>query len=52
MIVIEDIIDELKEINKMIDLHCNDEIDIMLSQYQSKRDRLILELEEEIKKLK
>ncbi len=50
--MIEDIIEEIKKINEIIDLHCNNEIDIMLSQYQAKRDQLILELEKEIKKLK
>lgn len=50
--MIQDIIEEIRKVNEMIDLHCNNEIDITLSQYKSIRDRLIFELEEEIEKLK
>jgi hypothetical protein len=50
--MIQDIIEEIRKVNEMIDLHCNNGIDITLSQYKSIRDRLIFELEKEIEKLK
>lgn len=50
--MIQDVIEEIKKVNKMIDFHStNNESDFMLKQYQSKRDQLISELEEELVKL-
>jgi DNA-binding Lrp family transcriptional regulator len=48
----KDIIEEIKKVNQMIDFHStNKDSDFMLKQYQSKRDQLISELEEELVKL-
>ena len=47
----KDIIEEIKKVNKMIDLHSTSDSDFMLKQYQFKRDQLISELEEELVKL-
>jgi hypothetical protein len=50
--MIKDIIEELKKVNQMIDLHStNKDNDLMLGQYQHKRDQLISELEIELVKL-
>jgi hypothetical protein len=49
--MIKDIIEEIKKVNQMIDLHTTNESDFMLKQYQFKRDQLISELEEELVKL-
>jgi hypothetical protein len=50
--MIKDIIEELKKVNQMIDLHStNKDNDLMLEQYQHKRDQLISELERELIKL-
>jgi hypothetical protein len=50
--MIQDIIEEIKRVNQMIDFHStNKDSDFMLKQYQSKRDQLISELEEELVKL-
>jgi DNA-binding Lrp family transcriptional regulator len=50
--MIQDVIEEIKKVNKMIDFYStNNESDFMLKQYQSKRDQLISELEEELVKL-
>ena len=49
--MIQDIIEEIKKVNQIIDLHSTNESDFMLKQYQSKRDQLISELEEELVKL-
>lgn len=49
--MIQDIIEEIKKVNQMIDLHSTNESDFMLKQYQFKRDQLISELEEELFKL-
>jgi hypothetical protein len=50
--MIKDIIEELKKVNQMIDLHStNKDNDLMLGQYQHKRDQLISEIEEELIKL-
>ena len=44
--MIQDIIEEIKKVNQMIDFHStNKDSDFMLKQYQSKRDQLISELE-------
>ncbi len=52
IIMIQDVIEEIKKVNKMIDFHStNNEGDFMLKQYQAKRDQLISELESEIEKL-
>ena len=40
-----DIIEEIKKVNQMIDLHSKNDTDFMLKQYQYKRDQLIDELE-------
>jgi hypothetical protein len=51
--MIRDIIEEIKKVNQMVDLHStNIDSDFMLKQYQSKRDQLISELEYELEKLK
>ena len=51
MIMIQDIIEEIKKVNTMVDLHSiNGEL--MLEQYKSMRERLFIELESEIEKLK
>jgi len=50
--MIQDIIEEIKKVNKMIDFHStNKDSDFMLKQYQSKRNQLISELEYELEKL-
>jgi hypothetical protein len=50
--MIQDVIEEIKNANQMIDLHStNKDDDFMLKQYQFKRDQLISELEEELFKL-
>jgi hypothetical protein len=50
--MIQDIIEEIKKVNQMVDLHStNKDSDFMLKQYQSKRDQLISELEYELEKL-
>jgi hypothetical protein len=50
--MIQDIIEEIKKVNQMIDLHSkNNDSDFMLIQYQHKRNQLISELEEELIKL-
>jgi DNA-binding Lrp family transcriptional regulator len=50
--MIQDIIEEIKKVNQMIDFHStNKDSDFMLKQYQAKRDQLISELEEELVKL-
>ena len=50
--MIKDIIEELKKVNQMIDLHStNKDNDLMLEQYQHKRDQLISELERELIRL-
>jgi hypothetical protein len=43
--MIQDIIEEIKKVNQMIDLHSKNDTDFMLKQYQHKRDQLIDELE-------
>ena len=49
--MIQDIIEEIKKVNTMVDLHSiNGEL--MLEQYKSMRERLFIELESEIEKLK
>ena len=50
--MIQDIIEEIKKVNQMIDFHStNNDSDFMLKQYQAKRDQLISELESELEKL-
>lgn len=49
--IIEDIIEEIKSLNHIIDIHSING-GIMLQQYKSKRDRLFTELESEIDNLK
>ena len=49
--MIQDIIEEIKKVNKMIDLHSING-GLMLEQYKSKRERLFVELESEIENLK
>jgi len=50
--MIRDIIEEIKKVNQMVDLHStNKDSDFMLKQYQSKRNQLISELEYELEKL-
>ena len=50
--MIKDIIEELKKVNQMIDLNStNKDNDLMLGQYQHKRDQLISELERDLIKL-
>jgi hypothetical protein len=60
--MIQDVIEEIKKVNQMIDarkrnglqfagLNSTNDIDFMLKQYQSKRDQLISELEQELVKL-
>jgi hypothetical protein len=50
--MIQDIIEEIKNVNQMVDLHStNNDDDFMLKQYQFKRDQLISELEKELFKL-
>ena len=49
--MIKDIIEEIKKVNQMIDLHSTSDGDFMLNQYQHLRDRLISELELETEKL-
>ena len=50
--MIQDVIEEIKNVNQMVDLHStNNDDDFMLKQYQFKRDQLISELEEELFKL-
>ena len=49
--MIKDIIEEIKKVNQMIDLHSTSDGDFMLNQYQQLRARLISELELETEKL-
>jgi hypothetical protein len=49
--MIQDIIEEIIKVNKMVDLHSVNG-GLMLEQYKSKRERLFVELESEIEKLK
>jgi hypothetical protein len=49
--MIQDIIEEIIKVNKMVDLHSINGR-LMLEQYKSKRERLFVELESEIEKLK
>lgn len=51
MIMIQDIIEEIKKVNKMIDLHSING-GLMLEQYKSMRESLFIKLESEIEKLK
>jgi len=48
--MIQDIILEIKKVNSMIDLHSIND-DLMLHQYRSMREKLFIELEEELVKL-
>jgi len=48
--MIQDIIEEIKAVNVMCDLHSTNPSDFMLKQYQFKRDQLIAELEKELLK--
>ena len=49
--MILDIIEEIKKVNTMVDLHSING-GLMLEQYKSKRERLFADLESEIEKLK
>jgi hypothetical protein len=49
--MIQDIIEEIKKVNQMIDLHSKNDTDFMLKQYQHKRDQLIDELEMNLVKI-
>jgi hypothetical protein len=49
--MIQDIIEEIKKVNTMVDLHSING-GLMLEQYKSGRERLFIELESEIEKLK
>lgn len=49
--MIQDIIERLKDVNRMIDIHSING-GIMLEQYKNIRDRLIFELESEIENIK
>jgi hypothetical protein len=46
-----DIIEEIRKVNQMIDLHSKNDTDFMLKQYQHKRDQLIDELERNLVKI-
>ena len=48
--MIQDIIEEIKKVNEMIDLHSING-GLMLHQYKSMREKLFIELEEELVKL-
>ena len=48
--MIHDIIEEIKKVNAMIDLHSING-GLMLHQYKSMREKLFIELEEELVKL-
>ena len=48
--MIQDIIEEIKKVNAMIDLHSING-GLMLHQYKSMREKLFIELEEELVKL-
>ncbi len=49
--MIQDIIEEIKKINQMIDQASTKDDDFLMKQYQYKRDKLMNELEEELLKL-
>ena len=49
--MIQDIIEEIKKVNQMIDLHSVNG-GLMLEQYKNRRERLFIELESEIENLK
>ena len=49
--MIQDIIEEIKKVNTMVDLHSING-GLMLEQYKSMRENLFIELESEIEKLK
>ncbi len=50
--MIKEIIEDIKNVNKMIDMHSNDKNDPILEQYQYKRDKTISELEIALESLK
>lgn len=41
-----DILEQIKDVNRMIDIHKNDEDDMMLSQYQYRKENFLRELKE------
>ena len=41
---IVDILEQIKDVNRMIELHKNDEDDLMLSQYQYRKENFLGEL--------
>lgn len=49
--MIKSVIEEIKEVNKMIDIHSKDESTLTLEQYQHRRDKLISELEMNIESI-
>ena len=49
--MIQDVIEEIKKVNQMIDLHSING-GLMLEQYKSIREKLFIELESEIENLK
>lgn len=49
--MIQDIIEQIKRLNHMIDLHSING-GIMLQQYKAKRDKLFIDLESEVENLK
>jgi len=49
--MVQDIIEEIKKVNQMIDLESTKDDVFLMKQYQYKRDKLMNELEEELLKL-
>ena len=46
---IVDILEQIKDVNKMLEIHKNDEDDLMLSQYQYRKEKFLKELKELLK---
>lgn len=44
-----DILEQLKEVKKMIEIHQNDEDNLMIDQYKYRREQLLRELKEELR---
>lgn len=50
--IIEDIIEDIEGLNRIIEIHSTNDSHFMSNQYKEKREKLFLELREEISKLK
>jgi hypothetical protein len=41
-----DVLEQIKDVNRMIELHKNDEDDLMLNQFQYRKEKFLKELKE------